>query len=347
MRQLASRIKVMSDLDITRTRRPQDGRILALVGQRRIEFRVSVVPCQGGEKIVLRVITPDNYLGNLANLVVSEPLARFVESIFDQPSGLVLVTGPAGAGKTTTLYAALNLLNMQQQTRNIVTIEDPIEYNLDYATQIQVNLDLGLDFSDILRSVLRQDPNIILVGEIRDEKSAAIAVEAATTGHLVLSSLHTHSALETLARLRNLDVKPYLLASALRGVISQHLVPRLAPGFTQPVPPDDPVVQRLKRLEILEPDWRGPLWRGKHTKDGPPEGEAGRLAVYEILSVSDTVRDLIDRSAVASEIRQAVDDDSFFSFARYSRLLLADGLVSPESIEKIFPKKPTLAMFES
>jgi type IV pilus assembly protein PilB len=208
-----------------------------------------------------------------------------------------------------------------------------------------VNQDLGLNFSDILRSVLRQDPNIILVGEIRDEQSAAIAVEAAATGHLVLSSLHTHSTLETLVRLRNLEVKPYLMASALRGVISQRLVPRLVPGYTEPVPLDDPVVERLKHLDVLEPQWSGALYRGKPTKDGPVRGESGRVAVYEILSVSDTVRDLIDRAAPAADVRKAIDEDAFFSFARYSRLLLTNGLAAPEHIEKIFPKRPTLMQF--
>ena len=166
---------------------------------------------------------------NLGNLVLSNPVAAFVEEMFQSPSGLVLVTGPTGAGKTTTLYAALNAIEGKDHTTNIVTIEDPVEHNLNFATQIQVNRERNLDFPHILRTIVRQDPDVILVGEIRDEESAALALEAAMTGHLVLSSLHTYSALETLVRLQDLKVRSYLLASALKGVISQQLLPRLLP----------------------------------------------------------------------------------------------------------------------
>ena len=338
-KQMTTRLKVMSELDITNTRLPQDGRFVVNADGRRVEFRLSVMPCQGGEKAVMRLVAPNPEWEKLTSLVLSEPVAMFAEEIFSSPSGLVLVTGPTGSGKTTTLYAALNTIAAQNRAINIVTIEDPIEYNLEFATQIQVNLELGLGFPEILRSVLRQDPDVILVGEIRDATSAAIALEAAATGHLVLSSLHTYSAMETLVRLRDLQVKPYLLANALKGVISQKLVPRLCPGYTVEVAPEDPIRERLKGMGVLEPEFNGPLSEGHDTEEGPVGGESGRVGVFELLALNDAMRDLIDRRAPMSDLAGHLDDSSFFSFQRYSRFLLKEGIVAPERIEEILPKR--------
>jgi type II secretory ATPase GspE/PulE/Tfp pilus assembly ATPase PilB-like protein len=338
--QVISRIKVMSELDITSVRRPQDGRFVIRANDHRIEFRVSVTPCQGGEKLVLRVVAPNPDFLDLANLILSGPVAAFAKEMFQSPSGLVLVTGPSGAGKTTTLYAALNTIEGSDHTLNIVTIEDPVEHNLSFATQIQVNRELELDFPNILRTILRQDPDVVLVGEIRDAESAALAVEAAMTGHVVLSSLHTHSAMETLVRLQDLEVKPYLLASALKGVISQQLLPRLSPGCTDAVPADAAVITRLKSLGVLEADWTGVLYRGKDCEGFPPGGESGRVGAYEIMFVTDRLRDLIDRAAPLSELEKALDQQYFFSLPRYCRFLLREGLVAPERVERILPKKP-------
>lgn len=338
--QVISRIKVMSELDITSIRKPQDGRFLVRANDQHIEFRVSVTPCHGGEKLVLRVVAPNPDFLNLSNLILSEPVAAFTKEMFQSPSGLVLVTGPTGAGKTTTLYAALNTIEGMDRTRNIVTIEDPVEHTLSFATQIQVNRELQLDFPHILRTILRQDPDVILVGEIRDAESAALALEAAMTGHLVLSSLHTHSAMETLVRLQDLAVKPYLLASALKGVISQQLLPRLCPGCTEPVPPGAAVVARLKALGVFEADWAGELFRGKDCAGFPPGGESGRVGAYETLFVTDRLRDAIDRAAPLSELEKTLDRQYFFSFPRYCRFLLKEGLVAPERVEQILPKKP-------
>jgi type II secretory ATPase GspE/PulE/Tfp pilus assembly ATPase PilB-like protein len=338
--QVVSRIKVMSELDITSIRRPQDGRFLVRANDHRIEFRVSVTPCHGGEKLVLRVVAPNPDFLDLANLILSGPVAEFAKEMFQSPSGLVLVNGPTGAGKTTTLYAAVNGIEGRDHTLNIVTIEDPVEHNLNFATQIQVNRELELDFPNILRTILRQDPDVILVGEIRDAESAALALEAAMTGHLVLSSLHTYDALETLVRLQDLEVKPYLLASALKGVISQQLLPRLCPGCTEPVDSDDAVVARLKSLGVLEANWSRVLYRGKDSEGSPPGGESGRVGAYEIMLVTDRLRDLIDRAAPRSELEKALDQQYFFSFPRYCRFLLKEGLVAPGRVERILPKKP-------
>jgi type II secretory ATPase GspE/PulE/Tfp pilus assembly ATPase PilB-like protein len=338
--QMVSQIKVMSDLDITSVRAPRDGRFLIRADDQRIEFRVSITPCHGGENLVLRVVAPNPDFMDLHNLILSDPVAAFVDEIFQSPSGLVLVTGPTGSGKTTTLYAALNAIARRDNTRNLVTIEDPVEHELNFATQIQVNREMEFDFPHILRTIVRQDPDVILVGEIRDAESAALALEAAMTGHFVLSSLHTYSALETLVRLQDLKVRPYLLASALKGVISQQLLPRLCPGCTEPVPSDAAVIARLKNLGVLEADWSGALSRGKNCEDGPPSGESGRVGAYEVMFVTESLRNQIDRGASIREFEKALDPQYFFSLPRYCRFLLKAGLVAPEHVERILPKKP-------
>ena len=308
------------------------------VDERRIEFRVSVTPCHGGEKAVLRLISPNANLADLGNLILLPPLEAFVRHQFQSRSGLILVTGPTGSGKTTTLYAALNSVVSRNPFVNVVTIEDPVEYDLPFAAQIQVNSQAGMDFATILRTVLRQDPDVILVGEIRDPQSAALAVEAATTGHLVLSSLHTHSALEAIIRLRDLQVEPYMIGAALKAVISQQLIPKLAPGYTEEVPPDDALGLRLQELGVLDESWQGMLLRGRDTHDGPPDGEKGRVALFEMLAVNPALRAAIECSGTFSELESCLDDTSFASFAAYARFVLTEGLVAPERIEAVLPR---------
>ncbi|MHB8972283.1 MAG: ATPase, T2SS/T4P/T4SS family [Pirellulaceae bacterium] len=341
-RQLGARVKVLAEMDTTRIRRPQDGRFVVFVDNRRMEFRVTVSPCHGGEKIVLRVIAPSKQLGELSNLILYPPLHQLARDLFENPSGLILVTGPSGAGKTTTLYAALNSIFAHDGGISVVTIEDPVEYDLPYATQIQVNRETGMDFPAILKTVLRQDPDVILVGEIRDRESAAMAAEAATTGHLVLSSLHTYSALEAIVRMRDLQVEPYLIAAGLKGVITQQLVPRLMPGCTEPVPLHDPTVQRLIELGIWTEQTPGTLLRGRHAPDIPLGGEKGRVAVFEMLSVTQALSAAIDRASSMSDMQACLDPTCFASFADYSRFLLAEGLVAPERIAAVVPTRPTL-----
>ncbi len=346
-RQLGARIKVLAELDTTRIRRPQDGRFVLYVDQRRVEFRVTVSPCHGGEKIVLRVIAPSRQMGELANLILYPPLQQLAFDLFSNPSGLILVTGPSGAGKTTTLYAALNHIVARDGGISIVTIEDPVEYDLPFATQIQVNHEAGMDFATILKSVLRQDPDVILVGEIRDRESAAMAAEAATTGHLVLSSLHTYSAIDAIIRLRDLHVEPYLIAAGLRGIITQQLVPRLVSGCTEHVPPDDPARQRLVELGIWDDQTSGTLLRGQRGPELPFAGEQGRLAVFEMLSVTPALSGVIDRAGSMDEMLACLDPTCFASFNDCARYLLAQGLVAPERILAAAPSRPALIRSET
>lgn len=341
-RQLSARIKVLAELDTTRIRRPQDGRFVAYADDRRVEYRVTVSPCHGGEKVVLRVIAPSKQMGELSNLILSPPLQQLARDLFTNPSGLILVTGPSGAGKTTTLYAALNYIVARDGGISVVTIEDPVEYDLPYATQIQVNHESGMDFPVILKSVLRQDPDVILVGEIRDRESAAMAAEAATTGHLVLSSLHTYSAIDAIVRMRDLGVEPYLLAAGLKGIVTQQLVPRLAPGCTEPVPAHDPAVQRLIELGIWDERTPGTLLRGRYGPDMPLGGEQGRLAVFEMLSVTSDLNAVIDRAGSMAEMQACLNSSCFASFADCARFLLAEGLVAPERILAAVPSRPSL-----
>ena len=337
-RHLSARIKVLSELDTTKIRRPQYGRFVLVVDDRRVEFRVSLSPCHGGEKIVLRVVAPSRQFGVLSNLILSPTLETLASDLFQHNNGLILVTGPSGAGKTTTLYAALNSIVARDSGISVVTIEDPVEYDLPFATQIQVNRETGMDFATILKSVLRQDPDVILVGEIRDAESAAMAAEAATTGHLVLSSLHTYSALEAIIRLRNLKVEPYLIGAGVKGVIAQQLVPRLVPGCTRIVTPEDYAVQRLTELGVLDGAWQGTLLTGRNDEVGPYNGEKGRVAIYEMLSVTPALRAVIDRSGSLNEMEACLDATCFASFGNYARFLLEEGLVAPDRLVEMLPK---------
>lgn len=345
-RQLIVRIKVLSELDTTRIRRPQDGRFLIIADDQPIEFRVTASPCHGGEKVVLRIVAPTKQLGDLSRIVLHPSFERLARELFSSPSGLVLVTGPSGAGKTTTLYAALKSVIGKDSTKNIVTIEDPVEYDLPFATQIQVNYESGMNFANVLKSVLRQDPDVILVGEIRDPESAAMATEAATTGHLVLSSLHTYSALEAVVRLRDLKVPSYVIAAGLQGVITQQLVPRLEPGCTEEVPADSAVVERLQELGVLHHDWDRPLLQGRTVPGGPPGGEAGRVAIFEMLAATPPLSAAIDRSAPYSELKECLDANSSGTFRDYARFLLKEGIVAPDRLVDVLPRLPAQLRYD-
>ena len=230
---VVSRIKVMARLDIAERRLPQDGRIGLTLGGKLIDVRVSTLPSRAGERVVLRILDKDNAGIDLEMLGMSAAVKSLFRGALAEPNGIVLVTGPTGSGKTTTLYAGLKLLN--DGSRNILTVEDPVEYAVDGVGQTQINPQVGLSFAAGLRAILRQDPDVVMVGEIRDRETAEIAVQAALTGHLVLSTVHTNDAVGAITRLRDMKVEPFLIASTVRAVIAQRLVRRLCPECREPV----------------------------------------------------------------------------------------------------------------
>jgi type II secretory ATPase GspE/PulE/Tfp pilus assembly ATPase PilB-like protein len=328
---IVSRLKVMAEVDISDRRRPQDGRFTLLVGEQRIEVRLSTMPSIVGEKIVLRLLDHGQSRRRLHDLVLARPLAERLAEAFVSPGGLVLVTGPTGSGKTTTLYAGLEEIWRADPLVNIVTLEDPVEYRLPYAVQVQVDRATDMSFAQILRTVLRQDPDVILVGEMRDPESATIAVEAATTGHLVLSSLHTETAIDAISRLRRLEVPPFLTASTLRCVVSQRLVPRICRSCAAPAG-DSPLVDRLVAHGVVAADDRGRLVQGAGCDACRGKGEVGRVGIYEVLLIDAPLRALVESAAPTAEIMARLTPDNFVSAARYGRFLLTQGIVAPRHV---------------
>lgn len=284
---LVSRIKVMSRLDIAERRVPQDGRLTLTLGGKAVDVRVSTLPSRHGERVVLRLLDNSETRFSLADLGMPEDVQEAFETALAQPNGIILVTGPTGAGKTTTLYAGLNRLN--EQTRNILTVEDPIEYAIDGIGQTQVNAKVGMTFAAGLRAILRQDPDIVMVGEIRDVETAEIAVQASLTGHLVLSTVHTNSAIAAIARLRDMGVESYLLASTLTAIVAQRLVRRLCPHCREAYP----ARPAERRWLGASKDEEVTLYQPKGCDHCNHLGFIGRTGLYEIVVVDDKLRQFI------------------------------------------------------
>lgn len=280
---LVSRIKVMADLDISETRMPQDGRIDLTLEGHRIDFRVSTVPTQGGESVVLRLLDRRNLMLELGGLGLDPGEETQLMEFVRRPHGIVLVTGPTGSGKTTTLYSLLHQVNDPE--RKILTVEDPVEYDLDGIVQVPVNEEIGVNYARVLRTMLRQDPDIVLVGEIRDPETAQIAVEASLTGHLVLSTLHTNDAASTVTRMVDLGVEPFLLAATLEGIVAQRLVRKVCRDCSEP---DQADPEHLERLGITSIEG---LRRGKGCATCHFTGYSGRTAIYEILALDDALKE--------------------------------------------------------
>ncbi len=288
---LISRIKVMARLDIAEKRVPQDGRLTLTLAGKGVDVRVSTLPSRYGERVVLRLLDKDSARFTLAQLGMADQQLADFQKALAQPNGVVLVTGPTGAGKTTTLYAGLNLLN--DQTRNILTVEDPVEYAVDGVGQTQVNAKVGMTFAAGLRAILRQDPDVVMVGEIRDKETAEIAVQASLTGHLVLSTVHTNSAVAAITRLRDMGVESYLLASTLSAIVAQRLVRRLCASCKEPYDAD----AAERRIVEAGEDETVTLYRPRGCPACGGAGFAGRLGVYEVAPVDDRIRALIHDDA--------------------------------------------------
>jgi general secretion pathway protein E len=310
---LVSRLKVMASLDIAEKRMPQDGRMALKLGDKSVDVRVSTLPTGPGERVVLRLLDKDTARLDLTALGMSDATLAAVDRLIREPHGIVLVTGPTGSGKTTTLYAAMSRLD--RGTLNVMTVEDPIEFALDGVGQTQVNPKIELNFARALRAILRQDPDIIMIGEIRDLETAQIAVQASLTGHMVLATLHTNDAASAVTRLADMGVEPYLLASSLLGVLAQRLVRRLCPACraaAAPTPGEASVVERLG----LSP--ARPICGAVGCAACGDSGYRGRTGIYELLLVDDALRRLIHDRAGEAVLRDQ-------SMRAGTRPLIADG----------------------
>ncbi|MGH9238852.1 MAG: type IV-A pilus assembly ATPase PilB [Vicinamibacterales bacterium] len=329
---MTSRIKIMAKLDIAEKRLPQDGRIKIRYqdggATKEIDFRVSSLPTLFGEKIVLRLLDKDKLMLDMTKLgFESESLNRF-ESAIQKPWGMVLVTGPTGSGKTNTLYSSISRINTPET--NIMTAEDPVEFNLFGVNQVQVRENIGLNFAAALRSFLRQDPNIILVGEIRDFETAEIAVKAALTGHLVLSTLHTNDAPSTVNRLMNMGIEPFLVASSLNLVCAQRLVRRICRNCTEPDPMPPPALMQAgfsaEDANTVTPN------RGKGCERCNNTGYKGRVGLYEVMDVTDELRELILVGASSLELRRKAVDEGMISLRHSGLRKVKDGVTTIEEI---------------
>jgi len=295
---IASRIKVMAELDIAERRLPQDGRIRVTLQGRRIDIRVSTVPTVYGESIVMRLLDRSSVFLPLEELGFSPEIRARFEALIKRPHGILLVTGPTGSGKTTTLYAALDKINSPD--RKIITVEDPVEYQLKGVNQIPVRAKIGLTFATGLRHIVRQDPDVILVGEIRDLETADIAIQAALTGHLVFSTLHTNDAPGAITRLEDMGVEPYLVSSVLEGIVAQRLVRRICAACRVQ---DHPSRADLEALGV-DVNGRYDLFRGTGCDECRGTGYRGRFGIYELFPITEDVRSLVLRRASTPEIRR-------------------------------------------
>jgi type IV pilus assembly protein PilB len=294
---IVSRIKVMAKMDIAEHRRPQDGRINVVADGREIDLRINTLPTVNGEKVVMRVLDRRRVSFDLTTLGMPQNVLGMFRQMLSRPHGLILVTGPTGSGKTTTLYSALELIKGVH--RNIVTIEDPVEYQLELINQVQVNEAADVRFAEALRAILRQDPDVIMVGEIRDSETAHVACQASLTGHLVLSTLHTNDSAASITRLIDMGVPPYLLASAFSGAVAQRLVRTICPACRTNTFPSAEVLRTVKYVG----DVRRPFVRGEGCPQCSDTGYKGQIGIYEILVSSMELRELITRGATLNEVR--------------------------------------------
>lgn len=326
---LTARIKIMANLDITEHRVPQDGRIKVNLDFHPIDLRVSTLPTVYGEKIVLRILDLGSSLNDINKLGFNKlNLKRFMDMI-EKPTGIVLITGPTGSGKSSTLYAALNKLNSEEV--NIITIEDPVEYQLEGINQIQVNSNVGMTFAAGLRSILRQDPNIIMVGEIRDKETAEIAVRASLTGHLVLSTVHTNDSLGTVTRLIDMGVEPFLVASSLSGIVSQRLVRRVCRDCLEIHEPTKREIEIFARrgMKIEK------INRGRGCSSCNMTGYKGRIAIHEVLVINDAMRKVIMNNDSFTKLRELAIKHKTIFLIDDGLLKVKQGLTTTEEILRV------------
>ena len=328
---LISRIKIMAKLDIAEKRLPQDGRITLRIGAHSVDIRVSTLPGNQGERIVLRILDKQNTRLSLDQLGLSQDQSDAIKSLVAMPHGIILVTGPTGSGKTTSLYAMLNQL--EKHEKNIITIEDPVEYQLEGISQTQVDPKVELTFAKGLRAILRQDPDVVMVGEIRDRETAEISVQASLTGHLVLSTLHTNTAIGAITRLRDMGIESFLLSSSLIGVIAQRLVRRLCPECKQPEELERPDI--INNLPDNGRDNTITLYRAQGCEACNHIGYKGRIGIYEIVPLNKHMRQLIHDNASENQLEEEARNISDSIIDSAKKLLLAGDISLEEALRVI------------
>ncbi|UCF06753.1 MAG: type IV-A pilus assembly ATPase PilB [bacterium] len=323
---IISRLKIMAELDIAEKRVPQDGRIKIRIGRKQIDLRVSTLPTIFGEKVVMRILDQSNLQIDLTKLgFQAEALDKFLKAI-ESPYGMVLVTGPTGSGKTTTLYSALNRINLPHH--NIMTAEDPVEYNLDGINQVNVHEEIGLTFASALKAFLRQDPNIVMVGEIRDLETASIGVKAALTGHLVLSTLHTNDAPSTINRMIDMGIEPFLVSSSVNLILAQRLVRKLCEKCKKNVPIHPEALREL----ALSNEESFEIYEAVGCTSCSGTGYSGRLGLYEVMPISEEIREMILNRCSAGEIKSQAVKEGMLTLRSDGIVKLRDGITSLEEV---------------
>lgn len=326
---VVSRLKIMANLDISERRVPQDGRIRAMVHGRKLDLRMSTLPIVQGEKVVLRILDTRSIQVDLEDLGMDEDALLMWKHQISQPHGIVLVTGPTGSGKTTTLYSSLG--KMDRGSLNISTVEDPVEYHLAGINQTQAHDKIGMTFAAALRALLRQDPDVVMVGEIRDAETAKIAIQASLTGHLVLSTLHTNDAPSSVTRLINIGVEPYLIGSAVNACLAQRLVRKICPHCKTQVPPDETAAEHLA-LQGISLDM---VWQGAGCDKCRNTGYAGRLGLYELLILNDNLRDRIAGNPNVTEFRRMCIEGGMVTLRQDGFNKVAKGLTTVEEVLRV------------
>jgi type IV pilus assembly protein PilB len=327
---LSSRIKVMASLDIAERRLPQDGRISLTVQGNPVDLRVSVLPTMFGESVVLRVLDRSQMSFDMGKLGLRPDDIKTIRQLINKPNGIIIVTGPTGCGKTTTLYSALNELNTIDV--KVITTEDPVEYDMDGMIQVQMKPDIGLTFARCLRSILRQDPDIILVGEIRDLETAEIAAQASLTGHIVFTTLHTNDAPSSIARLLDLGVEPFLLTATIEGIVAQRLVRKICPNCKTAFEPDE---AQLKDVKMTEEEMKGKkFYYGRGCSKCNGTGYKGRIGIFEVMMFNDEIRDLVMNRASTNVLRVAAQKAGMRQLRDNGLDTIFDGITTIDEVAK-------------
>jgi type IV pilus assembly protein PilB len=326
---MVSRLKIMSNLDISERRLPQDGKIAVIIGGRGVDLRVSVLPTSHGEKVVIRILDRKSISRGLDESGMEPDILKVFQDQIALPNGILLVTGPTGSGKSTTLYSALG--QMDSQHLNVSTVEDPVEYELEFCNQVQVNERVGMTFAAALRSLLRQDPDIIMIGEIRDNETARIAVQAALTGHLVLSTLHTNDAPSSISRLVNIGIEPYLIAASLNAVLAQRLVRRICPNCSETYKVPKKMRQYIPGIQSEKAE----LTHGVGCDQCRDSGYLGRVGIYELLVIDEMFRDIINKDSSVNNMRLAFAESKHPSLFDDGMKKVKQGLTTIEEVLRV------------